>query len=184
MTIAISPVEARARLQAGAQLIDIRSPAEFAREHVPGSLNVPQDQLAAAVLPGGPLIFTCRSGARTGGCARRIADSAGPTAAILQGGLAAWAAAGLPVAVDRSRPIDLMRQVQIVAGSLVLLGILLGLFVHPGFLGLAAFIGAGLAFAGLSGWCGMARLLALMPWNREAGNREAGNREAGNRQPG
>ena len=167
MTIAVTPVEARARLEAGARLIDIRSPAEFAREHVPGSLNIPQETLAHADLPSGPLIFTCRSGARTGGCARQIADRAGPTAAILSGGVAAWAAAGLPVSVDRSRPIDLMRQVQITAGSLVLIGVLLALFAHPGFLGLAAFVGAGLTFAGLSGWCGMARLLALMPWNRQ-----------------
>lgn len=167
MTIAVTPTEARARLEAGARLIDIRTPAEFAREHVPGSLNIPQAQLASAPLPEGPLIFTCRSGARTGGCARQIAERAGPTAAVLQGGLAAWTAAGFPVDVDRSRPIDLMRQVQITAGSLVLLGVLLGLFAHPAFLGLAAFVGAGLTFAGLSGWCGMARLLALMPWNRQ-----------------
>lgn len=167
MTVTISPADARARLSAGARLIDIRSPAEFAREHVPGSLNIPQDQLASADLPGGPLIFTCRSGARTGGCARQIAERAGPTAAILEGGIAAWAAAGLPVDVDRSRPIDLMRQVQITAGSLVLLGVLLSLLAHPAFLGLSAFVGAGLTFAGLSGWCGMARLLALMPWNRQ-----------------
>lgn len=167
MTFAVTPAEARARLDAGARLIDIRSPAEFAREHVPGSLNIPQEQLASANLPEGPLVFTCRSGARTGNCARQIAERAGPTAAVLQGGISAWAAAGLPVAVDRSRPIDLMRQVQIVAGSLVLLGVMLSLSVHPGFLGLAAFVGAGLTFAGLSGWCGMARLLALMPWNRQ-----------------
>jgi hypothetical protein len=61
-----------------------------------------------------------------------------------------------------------MRQVQIEAGSLVLLGIVLGVWVAPAFLGLSAFVGAGLAFAGLSGWCGVARLLALMPWNRPA----------------
>lgn len=167
MNVTISPAEARARLSAGARLIDIRSPAEFAREHVPGSLNIPQDRLETAALPSGPLIFTCRSGARTGGCAQQISRRAGPDAVILGGGIAAWSAAGLPVEIDRSRPIDLMRQVQIVAGSLILIGVLLGATVAPAFFGLSAFVGAGLTFAGLSGWCGMARLLALMPWNRQ-----------------
>ena len=59
-----------------------------------------------------------------------------------------------------------MRQVQIVAGSLVLLGVVLGTTVSPLFLLLSGFVGAGLVFAGLSGWCGMAQLLALAPWNR------------------
>lgn len=61
-----------------------------------------------------------------------------------------------------------MRQVQITAGSLVLTGVLLGLFVAPGFFGLSAFVGAGLIFAGVTGWCGMANLLRVMPWNRRA----------------
>jgi predicted branched-subunit amino acid permease len=59
-----------------------------------------------------------------------------------------------------------MRQVQIAAGSLVVIGVLLGALVHPGFYALSAFVGAGLVFAGVSGFCGMARLLVLMPWNR------------------
>jgi rhodanese-related sulfurtransferase len=166
MTFTISPLEARDRIEAGARLVDIRSPAEFAREHVPGSLNVPQDRLGETPLPAGPLIFTCRSGARTGACARQIQASAGPAAFILDGGLGAWRGAGLPVRTDKTRPIDIMRQVQIVAGSLVLLGLLLGLLASPAFLGLSAFVGTGLVFAGFSGWCGMARLLALLPWNR------------------
>jgi hypothetical protein len=72
----------------------------------------------------------------------------------------------LPVALDRSQPIDIIRQVQIAAGSLVLMGILLGTLLAPGFYALSAFVGAGLMFAGISGFCGMAHLLTLMPWNR------------------
>ena len=87
---------------------------------------------------------------------------------ILEGGLDAWRKAGLPVALDRSQPIEIMRQVQIAAGSLVLLGVVLGAFVAPGFYPLSGFVGAGLLFAGVSGFCGMARLLAVMPWNRRA----------------
>jgi hypothetical protein len=61
-----------------------------------------------------------------------------------------------------------MRQVQIVAGLLVLTGVVLGFVLNPAFFGISAFVGAGLTFAGISGWCGMAKLLALMPWNRRA----------------
>jgi len=175
MTVTISPAEARLQMEAGARLIDIRSPSEFARMHVPGSLNIPQDQLAAARLPQGPLLFTCRSGARTAACASQIAARTGMEVAILDGGLMAWGEAGLPILIDRSQPIDIMRQVQIVAGSLILVGVLLGLFADPAFLGLAGFVGAGLTFAGVSGWCGMAKLLALMPWNRQSGNGQSGN---------
>jgi UDP-3-O-[3-hydroxymyristoyl] glucosamine N-acyltransferase len=81
---------------------------------------------------------------------------------------ATLAAAGLPVAEDRRAPIEIMRQVQIVAGSLVLAGVLLGAFVAPGFYGLAGFVGSGLVFAGASGTCAMANILRRMPWNRPA----------------
>ena len=85
-----------------------------------------------------------------------------------EGGLDAWKKAGLPVSFDRSKPIDIMRQVQIAAGSLVLIGVMLGFLVNPGFYALSGFVGAGLLFAGVSGFCGMARLLGVMPWNRRA----------------
>ena len=85
---------------------------------------------------------------------------------LLEGGLNAWQRAGLPVEAKPGQPMEMMRQVQIAAGSLVLLGFLLGSLVSPGFYLLCAFVGAGLVFAGLTGFCGMARLLAHMPWNR------------------
>jgi rhodanese-related sulfurtransferase len=115
------------------------------------------------------VIFHCRSGARTKGNAARLAAvSPKCETYILEGGLDAWKKAGLPVALDRSKPIDIMRQVQIAAGSLVLLGVVLGTLVNPGFYALSGFVGAGLLFAGVSGFCGMARLLGVMPWNRQA----------------
>ena len=85
---------------------------------------------------------------------------------VLQGGLDAWALAGLPVKEDRQAPLEIMRQVQIAAGMLVLTGVLLGFIAHPAFFGLSAFVGAGLTFAGATGFCGMARLLQAAPWNR------------------
>ena len=87
---------------------------------------------------------------------------------IVEGGIEAWKKAGLPVERDRNQPIELQRQVMIAAGSLVLLGVLLGQLFAAGFYVLPAFVGAGLAFAGVTGWCGMAKLLALLPWNRPA----------------
>jgi rhodanese-related sulfurtransferase len=85
---------------------------------------------------------------------------------VLEGGIDAWIAAGLPTEHDRKAPLEIMRQVQIVAGMLVLAGVALGATVSPGFLLLSGFVGAGLTFAGATGFCGMARLLALAPWNR------------------
>ena len=74
----------------------------------------------------------------------------------------------MPLATDTTAPLEIMRQVQIAAGMLVLIGVVLGVFVAPAWLGLSAFVGAGLAFAGATGFCGMARLLMLAPWNRQA----------------
>ncbi len=105
---------------------------------------------------------------RTAANCERLAKSVGGPALVLEGGVDAWAAAGLPVDEDKKQPIEIMRQVQIAAGGLVLAGVVLGLLVHPVFFGLSAFVGAGLAFAGLTGFCGMARLLASAPWNRVA----------------
>ena len=101
--------------------------------------------------------------------ARLSAASQNCEAYIVEGGLDAWKKAGLPMILDRSQPIDVMRQVQIAAGSLVLLGIVLGALLAPGFYVLSGLVGAGLVFAGATGFCGMARLLALMPWNRRQG---------------
>ena len=168
--ILMKPAEVADRIaKRGATLIDIREPDEFRRRHVPGALSRPLSAFEAAGLkvePAREVIFTCRSGMRTAANCERLANSVGGPALVLGGGVDAWAAAGLPVAEDKTQPIEIMRQVQIVAGGLVLAGVVLGLLVHSAFFGLAAFVGAGLAFAGLTGFCGMARLLALAPWNR------------------
>jgi rhodanese-related sulfurtransferase len=169
----LSPAEAARRLrEEGAILVDIRAPDEHARARIPGARNIPLaalDEAALAVHAGRPVLFHCRSGARTAGHAAALAGaSAGGEAYIVKGGLDAWRAAGLPVAEDRHAPIEMMRQVQIAAGSFVLLGVLLGAFVAPGFYVLAGFVGAGLVFAGVSGTCAMASLLRRMPWNRPA----------------
>lgn len=114
-------------------------------------------------------MFHCRSGMRTAANAAQLAAAAsGAPACILDGGIDAWRGVAHPTVTDRSQPLEIMWQVQITAGALVLTGVLLGLFVAPGFFGLSAFVGAGLMFAGATGWCGMANLLRIMPWNRRA----------------
>ena len=113
-------------------------------------------------------LFHCKSGARTLANAPRLADKAGDAceAYIVEGGLDAWKRAGLPVVTDRRQPIELQRQVQIGAGSLVFFGTLLGLLASPWFFAVPLFVGGGLMNAGMTGFCGMARLLVHMPWNR------------------
>lgn len=161
------------RLKSGrALLIDIREADEFARRHAAGALSRPLSTFEVAHLkiePAKDVVFTCRSGMRTQAHCDRLAAAVDGEAFVLQGGLDAWVAAGLPVSEDRKAPLEIMRQVQIAAGLLVLAGVLLGFTAHPGFFGLSAFVGAGLTFAGATGFCGMARLLQAAPWNRPAG---------------
>lgn len=122
----------------------------------------------AAARGGGPLYTICRSGSRGRQAAERF-HAAGFTRVVnVEGGTLAWERAGLPVVRGRAA-VALERQVRIAAGALVVLGTALGAFVHPAFLGLAAFVGAGLVFAGVTDTCGLGMLLARMPWNRAGG---------------
>jgi len=153
------------------ELIDVRTPAEYREVHAEPARLVPLDSLDPdAVMrarngsEGDPLYTICRSGSRGRLAAERF-HAAGYTNVVnVEGGTIAWERAGLPVVRGR-KAISLERQVRIAAGSLVLLGTVLGAFVHPGFLALAAFVGAGLVFAGITDACGMGLLLARMPWN-------------------
>lgn len=152
-----------------AVLIDIREADEYAREHIPGARHLPLSGFNASDFDGEHDkigVFHCASGNRTAGAANQLMQTAFAEVYLLKGGLQAWRAAGLPVNVNRKAPLPLMRQVQIVAGSLVVIGVVLGVLVSPWFHILAGFVGAGLAFAGITGFCGMARMLAAMPWNR------------------
>lgn len=166
----LKPADVNRRLTAHrAVLIDIREPDEFAREHVAGAVHAPLsafDQVPLKLPDGRDVIYTCRTGNRTGVNCARLAARVPGEAFVLEGGLDAWKAQGLPTRTDASRPIELMRQVQMTAGGLILIGGALAVLVHPAFWGLAAFVGAGLFVAGATGFCGMARVLAWAPWNR------------------
>lgn len=168
----LKPADVAERLKTRmAILVDIRETDEFAREHVAGAVHAPLSRIDGRALEahaGQDVIYTCRSGNRTGVNAVKLAACVPGQAFVLEGGLDAWKVQGLPIHSDQSQPIELMRQVQMTAGGLILLGGALGLLAHPAFWGLSAFVGAGLFLAGATGFCGMARLLAMMPWNRKA----------------
>lgn len=166
----ISPDEARQMMDRGAVLVDIREADERARARIAQARHEPLSRLGT-IDPGNEapaVIFHCKSGGRTSANAPRLKAATQCEAFILDGGIDAWKSAGLPIIEDKKQPIEMMRQVQIVAGSLVLAGAALGALAHPVFYALSAFVGAGLVFAGVSGTCMMARLLALAPWNRRA----------------
>lgn len=168
----ISPQQAYEQQQQGAVLVDIRSPDEHRREHIAGAILCPLATLQKQGLPtevqqANCVIFHCKSGFRTQHAAPILAQLTNQqTAFIIEQGLEGWKAAGLATVLNRSQPLEIMRQVQIAAGILILLGALLGYLVSPVFYALCAFVGAGLLFAGITGFCGMARLLTIMPWNR------------------
>ena len=177
----VTPERARRLIEEGAILIDIREADEHARERIPGAQHLPLsrlDEADLAVHRGRPVIFHCRSGARTLGNAARLAGRVGGDceAFVVEGGLDAWRKAGLPVATDRRAPIELNRQVQIGAGSIAFIGTLLGLTVSPWFFALPLFVGGGLTMAGVTGFCGMAILLMRAPWNRAVYGAAAGAR--------
>lgn len=174
----LTPNQLRELCQSGQciDLIDVRTPVEFREVHLDIARNVPLDQLNPAQVMQGrgdkPLYIVCRSGSR-GKQACELFHKAGFTNVInIEGGTLACVDAGLP-ATRGKKAISLERQVRIAAGLLVLTGVGLG-FVHPGFFGLAGFVGAGLVFAGITDTCGMGMILARMPWNQCGGSCETG----------
>ncbi len=168
----IEPAALAERLKGSepAILIDVRTPAEFAEIHATSARSVPLDRLdpeAVRSMAGtGPIYVICRSGAR-GRTACDKLRAAGLGAVVnVEGGTLAWEKAGLPVERSGKTVMSLERQVRIAAGGLVVLGTALGWLVHPGFFGLAGFVGAGLVFAGITDTCAMGMLIARMPWNQ------------------
>jgi rhodanese-related sulfurtransferase len=149
-----------------AKVIDVRSVAEFAIGHIPGAVNVPMEQVDArmADIGAGPLVVTCEAGTRAAIVAGWLTDR--QPVSVLAGGTAAWRKAGLPLVACASSGWSLERQVRFAAGLIVLTATLLAVFFHPGWVYVAMFVGAGLTFAGATNICGMAILLARMPWNR------------------
>lgn len=150
-------------------LIDVREPAEHKSECIDGSCLIPLAEISIDKLPSikRPIVIHCRSGKRSAeACAKLLASNPSLDVASLEGGIVAWSQAGFNVKKSGSIILPLDRQTQITTGFIAFSGTILGAVINPGFYILPGFIGAGLMFAGLTGWCGMAKLLAKMPWNR------------------
>ena len=166
----ISPQEA-ASLQRSALFLDVRTPAEYTEIHIEGSVLHPlhelnEQRVRELMAERSGAVVICRSGGRAKEACKKLLASGISNVQILEGGVTAWSASGLPV-IRGKKTISLERQVRIGAGSLVLIGAILGYFVAPVFIALSAFVGAGLIFAGVTDTCGMAMILARMPWNTQ-----------------
>jgi rhodanese-related sulfurtransferase len=168
MVSSVTPQELREGIAVHGKLIDVRSSAEFATGHLPGAVNVPMEQVEArtADIGGDPVVLICEAGTRAQIVAGWLA--ARQPVSVLAGGTAAWRKAGFPLVTCSPCRWTLERQVRLAAGLIVLLATLLAVFVSSKWVFLAMFIGAGLTFAGATNICGMAVVLARMPWNREA----------------
>ena len=152
-------------------LLDVRTPSEFWARRAVGARNIPLDILPTALasdkIPKNATICVlCEKGGRAAIAAEQLVKAGHGDVHVVAGGTEAWALEGLPLEGSRRKVIGIERQVRIGAGSLVLIGVILGFLVNPGFFALSAFIGAGLIFAGITDWCGMGLLLARAPWNR------------------
>jgi rhodanese-related sulfurtransferase len=153
----------------GALLLDVRTPAEFSARRAAGARNIPLDTIAsqAGTLPReAPILILCETGARAVRAASTLRGLGFDNLRVVEGGTEAWAARGLPVEGTGRTVLGIERQVRIGAGSLVVLGVILGFTVERHLFLLSGLIGAGLVFAGVTGWCGLALLLAKAPWNR------------------
>lgn len=164
-----TPQELAEALAAGGVAVDVREPGEIAAERVPGVRAMPLsrfDEHGSGLDRARPVYVVCRSGTRARQAALRLAAAGHEDVRVVAGGILAWSAAGLPVERGASAVWAMERQVRLAAGALVLLGVAMGVFVHPALLALAGFVGAGLAFSAVTDSCGMAMVLARMPWNR------------------
>lgn len=166
----IQPKELESRLKQGErlQMIDVRSPQEFDEAHIPGAVNMPLEHVESRLAdlhPTDTAVLVCRSGNRATMC-KEILQSHRENLVVLEGGTVAWMEQGLPVVRTATMRLPLMRQVQIIAGTMALTGAVLGYFVNPAWNFLPMMVGAGFLLAGTTGFCGMANLLAVMPWNK------------------
>ena len=169
MSQTISPTDAKSDLETGkAILIDVREADEFKDQHIGYAHSIPlsnfEKNFNKIVCPEGQkIIFQGKSGSRSAEAAEKAKAHADDIYSM-DGGIEAWKSDGLPI-VGSSAEIPVMRQVQMIVGSTVAIMVALSFtgMIWP--LWIAGFFGVALFFAGLTGWCGMAKLLKQMPWN-------------------
>jgi rhodanese-related sulfurtransferase len=166
MSFTVSPETLRDSPATHGKLIDVRSATEFAVGHIPGAVNVPMEQveMRLADIGKGPVVLVCEAGTRATIVAGWL--EGGRPVSVLSGGTAAWRKQGFPLVACAPNRWTLDRQVRLAAGLIVLVATLLAVLVNLKWAYLAMFVGAGLTFAGITNICGMAVVLARMPWNR------------------
>lgn len=163
-------VEQLYKLQGQVELIDVRIPTEFRDFHIGAAKNVPLESMQPKKLllerdPAQPVYVICRGGTRSAIACQKLREAGFKNVIDVEGGTLAWEKAGYPL-VRGKKAIPLQRQVQTVAGTMVIIGILLSATVDKNWMLLSLFVGCGLLFAGVTGYCPMASLLARMPWNQ------------------
>ena len=170
----VSPKTLNNEMTGHGKLIDVRSAGEFAIGHIPGAINVPLEQVEArtADIGEGPILMICEAGTRAAIAAGWLEGR--QKVSVLEGGTTAWRKAGLPLVACAPSRWALERQVRLAAGAIVLAATVLAVTVNPKWVYLAMFVGAGLTFAGVTNICGMAVLLARMPWNKDSKTKRAG----------
>jgi len=164
----INPKDLQEKIaQSDVKLFDVRTPMEFEEVHIEGSELMPLNRLEPGKVTSNHdlCVMICGTGKRAEQARQQLESAGCKSLAVLEGGVTAWEQAGLPVKRGKAG-ISLERQVRIAAGLIVLLSVILGTWLNPGFYGVAAFVGAGLTFAGITDWCGMGMLLAKAPWNQ------------------
>lgn len=170
LTREVDPRVLQEWLAAGeAIVIDVREPNEYAAAHIPGSQSMPLSVFRPEAVPAGgakKVVLHCASGMRAGEACKKLAEIGRTDVYLFRAGMQGWQAAELPVEGSGKQVVDVLRQVQLVVGTMILAGVLLGHFVAPGWLILSGFAGCGLLLAGLTGECPLALLLAKMPWNQ------------------
>jgi rhodanese-related sulfurtransferase len=152
------------------QVIDVREFSEFNAERIAEAKLVPLSSFekhADEIDHAKPVFLMCRSGNRAKQAGQMLAAKGFTDVHIIEGGMTAWLGASLPVVQGESKVWSLERQVRFTAGLLVVLGVVLGFAVTPYLFLISGFVGAGLAFAGATDTCGMAMVLARMPWNKQ-----------------
>lgn len=166
----LSPQDVYAKLQRNEiRLFDVREPAEYRSECIAEATLIPLGTVVRSALPAQdkPFVVHCRSGRRSEEAAKKLlAEDPNLMIYNMDGGILAWQEAGLPLKYHGRSVLPLDRQTQIAVGALVFSGIMLGTYVNPVWYVLSGFLGVGLMFAGITGWCGMAKVLARMPWNQ------------------
>lgn len=175
----ISPREARILVDShpDVKLIDVRSESEFGQEHIEGSINVPIDTIISRAgeldCTGASYVVFCRAGTRSPMAADMLVQAGVPCVKVMRGGITAWRKEGFEV-VKGEGTLSIERQIRVAAGALVLLGVLLAAFVHPAFILLSGFVGAGLMYAGITDNCMLGMMLMKLPYNRKAAGAKLG----------